>query len=272
MTGAGAMDNGRDGRILHERAEGILRLTIDNPPRLNALTLAMWTRLRDLVADASGDESLRCVVITGAGDRAFSAGADISEFVTTRSTYEQVVHFHEDHVLACLNTIAACPVPVVAAIRGACFGGGLEIATVCDIRIAADDARFGAPVGRLGFPLAFAETQALMRLIGHAATAELLLEGRIYDAATAAARGLVTRVVPAAALEEAVNDSIANILRNGAMATRAHKAQLQRLIRDSSPVTEAERMAGYRFAETEEYRAGIRAFLARNGQGSGPGK
>lgn len=252
------------GRITHVLGDGVLNLTIDNPARLNALSLSMWTSLRLAVAQASERDDLRCVTIRGAGERAFSAGADISEFAETRATYDQVVRFHEDHVLACLNTIAACPVPVVAGIDGACFGGGLEIATVCDIRIATENSRFGAPVGRLGFPLAIAETQALFRLVGQATTAELLLEGRVYDATEAQAKGLVTRVVPADTLTAALEESVAHILKSGVLASRAHKAQLRRLTQDQSPVTREERLAGYAFADTDEYRDGIRAFLEKS--------
>jgi enoyl-CoA hydratase/carnithine racemase len=140
-------------------------------------------------------------------------------------------------------------VPVVALIQGACAGGGLEIAAVCDLRIAGRSARLGIPINTLGFSLALGETQALVRLAGAAVAAELLYEGRMLDAPEALAKGLLTRVVDDAQAEAE------------AMAAREHKRQLRRLARDPSPVTHAERLASYAFADTQDYRTGIRAFL-----------
>lgn len=251
------------GHILTTRDGPTAILTLGNPHKLNAMTVRMWQELKTAFERLARDESLRCVVIRGAGEDAFSSGADISEFATERSTSEQVVRFHEEYVLGGLAAVAGCPVPVVAAIRGACFGGGLEIATVCDVRVADEGARFGAPVGRLGFPLALGETEALYRLVGHAVAAELLLEGRIYDAATAYEKGLVTRVVPREGFEAAVSETVANLLKSGPLAARSHKSQLRRLARDPAPVTREERIEGYAFAETREYRDGVEAFLRR---------
>jgi len=230
------------------------------------MTVQMWTELKASLEDLSQASDLRCVVIRGEGTSAFSSGADISEFETYRSTYEQVVKFHEVYVNGCLSAIAECPVPVVAAIQGVCFGGGLEIAAVCDIRIADAGARFGAPVGRLGFPLAFAETQALFRLVGPATTAELLMEGRTYDAALAHKKGLITRTVLSETFEAAVTETIANISQCGASATRAHKRQIRRLMLDGSPISLDERMRDYAFAGTDEYRQGTLRFLGRTDQ------
>lgn len=251
------------GHIIEARDGDTAILTISHRHKLNALTVGMWQQLRERFEALSQEDVLRCVVIRGAGEEAFSSGADISEFATQRCSYDQVVRFHETYVLGALDMVASCPVPVIAAIRGACFGGGLEIATVCDLRLAADDARFGAPVGRLGFPLALGETQALFRLVGPATAAELLLEGRTYDAATACAKGLVTRVVPCDRFEAALAETVANILKSGPLAARSHKSQLRRLARDPAPVSREERMAGYAFAESPEYREGLRAFLER---------
>lgn len=245
------------------RSGAVATLTISNPRKKNALTVRMWQDLREHLLALSGESDLRCVVVRGASADAFSAGADISEFSETRSTYEQVVRFHEDYVLGCLDAIAACPTPVVAAIQGACFGGGLEIATMCDIRVAEAGARFGAPVGRMGFPLAFAETEALVRLVGASTAAELLLEGRILDARVAYEKGLVTRVVGKDLFQQEVDRTIENIRRSGIFAARSHKRQIRRLMEDASAVSLEERMEVYKFVDTDDYHRGVEAFLAK---------
>ncbi|MDP4003967.1 enoyl-CoA hydratase/isomerase family protein [Methylobacterium sp. NEAU K] len=251
------------GTILAGKSGSRATLTISYPERRNALTILMWQELAAQVRALSRDGGMRCVVIRGATAEAFSAGADISEFGTARSTYEQVVRFHEEYVGGCLGAIAACPTPVVAAIQGACFGGGLGIAAACDIRIAAEGARFGAPVGRMGFPLALGETEALFRLVGPSVTAELLIEGRLFDARTACEKGLVSRVVEEDDFERAVAATVENICASGILAARSHKRQIQRLMRDATAVTSAERMEVYSFAESEEYQHGVAAFLAK---------
>ncbi len=251
------------GRIFTERSGEAATIVLSNTGKRNAMTVQMWTDLKLCVEGLSRESDLRCVVIRGDGVTAFSSGADISEFDVYRSTFEQVVRFHEEYVNGCLNAIAECPIPVVAAIQGACFGGGLEVATACDIRIADAGARFGAPVGRIGFPLAFAETQALYRLVGPATTAELLIEGCTYEAGVAYEKGLVTRVVPSERFEAAVADAVDNIARSGVFAARAHKRQIRRLMLDASPISLDERMRDYAFAGTDEYRQGAKRFLGR---------
>lgn len=249
--------------IVSQVSGEVVTLSISNARKMNALTVAMWLDLKRHFETLSNESEIRCIVLRGATANAFSAGADISEFEETRSTYEQVVRFHEEYVLGCLTAIGACPVPVVAAIQGACFGGGLEIASMCDIRIAEAGARFGAPVGRMGFPLAFAETEALVRVVGPSVAAELLIEGRVLDAQTAYEKGLVTRVVGSGALQGAVEETAGNVLRSGSFAARSHKRQIRRLAVDPSPVSLEERMEVYRFVDTEEYHQGIKAFLAK---------
>ncbi len=202
-------------------------------------------------------------MLRGDGDEAFSAGADMSEFERVRSTRQQVIEFHETCVLGALSAIMECPIPVVAAIGGVCMGGGLEIAAVCDLRIAGESSRFGAPVGRHGFPLAFAESQALFRIVGPAAMAELLLEGRILDVREAFAKGLVTRIVPDAEVASEAYATAQRICENSPLASRSHKQQIRRLTIDASPVTSEERMAVYAFADSEDYRLGYRAFLSK---------
>lgn len=241
----------------------IATVTISQPGKRNALTVDMWGELKSAFNKASADTALRCIVIRGDGDEAFSAGADMSEFERVRSTREQVIEFHESCVRGALTAILECPIPVVAAIGGVCMGGGLEIAAVCDLRIAGESSRFGAPVGRHGFPLAFAETQALFRIVGPATLAELLLEGRILDAREASAKGLVTRIVPDARVASEAHTTAQRICESSPLASRSHKQQIRRLTVDTSPVTLEERMGVYAFADSEDYQIGYRAFLSK---------
>ncbi len=245
-------------------AMDVIEITIDNEARLNALTVSMWHELSDIFRRISSSTGIRCVIVKGAGRQAFSAGADISEFMTTRATRADVETFHEDTVGACLRTIVDCPVPVIASIRGVCMGGGLEIAAACDIRLGDRTTRMGAPVGRLGFPLAFGETQLLFNLVGYITCAEILIEGRVFNAQEACERRLLNRVCDVEALENEVSDTVEAIRRSGPTATRSHKAQLRRLMADQSPVSYEERRDSYSFADTEEYQNGIRSFLDRS--------
>ena len=249
---------------IHVSLEGeIATVTIGQRAKRNALTVAMWDELKAAFECIAARDDLRCVILCGEGEAAFSAGADMSEFGRVRSTRKQVTEFHEIHVLGALTAIAECPVPVVAAIEGVCMGGGLEIAAVCDLRIAGRSAQFGAPVGRLGFPLAFAETQALFRLVGAAAMSELLLEGRILDAQDALAKGLLTRVVDDAAVRTEARTTALRVCESSPLAARSHKRQIRRLLADPSPVTLEERLQVYEFADSKDYQIGYRAFLGK---------
>lgn len=254
-------DNAPAGRIDIHRQGHVATVTIANEGKRNALTVAMWDALRDAFTAFAADAALRCVVVRGQGTEGFAAGADIGEFATVRSTREQVTAFHEHTVLGALTAIHDCPVPVVALIQGACAGGGLEIASVCDLRIAGRGARLGIPIRTLGFSLALAEMQWLVGLAGPAVAAELLFEGRMLGAQEALAKGLLTRVVDDALAEQDALAAAERIAEGAPLATRAHKRFLRRLAADPSPATRAERLASYAFADTEDYRIGVRAFL-----------
>jgi enoyl-CoA hydratase/carnithine racemase len=249
------------GRISVQRDGLIAIVTIANEGKRNALTVAMWDALRETFTSLATDSALRCVVVRGHGTEGFAAGADITEFATVRSNREQVTAFHEHTVLGALTAIESCPVPVVALIQGACAGGGLEIACVCDLRIAGQSARLGIPIRTLGFSLALAELQALVRLAGPAVAAELLYEGRMLSAQEALSKGLLTRVVNDTLVEQDALASARRIAQGAPLAARAHKQFLRRLTTDSSAATRAERLASYAFADTEDYHIGVRAFL-----------
>jgi hypothetical protein len=131
---------------------GIWRVGIDHPGKLNAMSRAMWVALRETLQAVNARSDVRCLVVQGEGG--FCAGGDIAEYPGFRFDEAQLTHFHESEVWGGLQALLDCPVPVVAAIRGACMGAGVEISSCCDLRVATEDAKFGAPIARLGFPMA----------------------------------------------------------------------------------------------------------------------
>jgi enoyl-CoA hydratase len=247
--------------IRTERHGEVATVVLDRPAKLNAIGCAMWDRLAAVFAELDADESLRCVVVAGGGERAFSVGADIAEFEATRSTVE-LARAYAARTHGALQRIARCRHPVVAAIRGLCVGGGLELATCCDLRIAGEGARFGIPIKRLGLVVAHSELQPLLRLVGPANALEILLEGEVFGAGRAAAMGLVNRVVPDDALEAEVAATAERIADGAPLVARWHKAFTRRLL-DPTPLTPEELDESYHCFGTEDFRAGYQAFLAK---------
>ena len=239
----------------------IATLTLNNPDKLNAINLAMWQQLSANMATISADRDIRCVMLRGAGDQAFAAGGDLEEFVTGRATLEQALHYHGE-VAKALNAIADCPHPTVALIKGACIGGGLEIAGVCDLRIAGESARFGAPINKLGFSMYPGEMEGLLRLAGPAVIKEILLEGRILSASQAYEKGLLTRVVKDEQVEDEAYASARRICQGAPLVAGWHKQWIRRLL-DGRPLSDEEKAASFAFLETEDYREGLAAFLEK---------
>ena len=239
----------------------IATLTLNNPDKLNAINLAMWQQLSANMATISADRDIRCVMLRGAGDQAFAAGGDLEEFVTGRATLEQALHYHGE-VAKALNAIADCPHPTVALIKGACIGGGLEIAGVCDLRIAGESARFGAPINKLGFSMYPGEMEGLLRLAGPAVIKEILLEGRILSAGEAYEKGLLTRVIKDEQVEDEAYASARRICQGAPLVAGWHKQWIRRLL-DGRPLSDEEKAASFAFLETEDYREGLAAFLEK---------
>lgn len=248
------------GSIHLQRQDAVATVILDNPPKLNAIDASMWTELGRIMAELNSDPTLRCVLIRGAGDKAFAAGGDLEEFLTVRATVDQAMHYHETLVATALDAIRACPVPTVAAIQGACIGGGLEIAGCCDLRIAGRSARFGAPINKLGFSMYPGEMAGLLDLVGPAVLLEILLEGHILDATEAYAKGLLTRVVEDDEVLESALHSVRRILGGAPLVARWHKQWVHRLTQNR-PLDEAEKRAAFDFLATEDYQEGLDAFL-----------
>jgi enoyl-CoA hydratase/carnithine racemase len=247
--------------LLVAREAAIATVTLNRPEKLNALTRPMWRRLGEAFEALSADDSVRCVVIRGAGTKAFAPGNDIGEFATERSNVEQARAYGAD-MRRTIEAIAHCRHPVVAQIHGICVGGGLEIAGLADIRICGASSRFGVPINKLGLVMAYAEIGSLIALAGEAAALEILLEGRVFDAAEALAKGLVTRVVPDAEVEAEARATAQRIADGAPLVARWHKKFARRL-RNPAPLGAREYDEGFACFATEDFQIGYKAFLAK---------
>lgn len=247
--------------ILLAREGDIATVTLNNPERLNALNLAMWRRLGEVMRELDADKRLRCVVVRGAGEQAFAAGADISEFEKVRNN-SRVARKYGEQLETTMNAIGGCRHPIVAMIHGACVGGGMEIISQCDLRICGTSSRFGIPINKLGLVVGYGEMKALIELIGRAAAMEILLEGRILNAAEAKDMGLVSRVVADEKVEEEAMAAARRIAAGAPLVARWHKKFARRLA-SPRPVTKTERNEAYACYDTEDFHEGVKAFLAK---------
>lgn len=248
------------GQLLYSQAGRVVTITLNRPEKLNAVSSAMWRRLGAVMRELDRDAALRCIVLRGAGEKAFGPGADIAEFETARrnvklaTAYGKVMH-------ATLAAVRDCRHPTIAMIYGLCVGGSLEIATMCDLRISGASARFGVPINRIGVIMAYPELAALIDLVGRSTALEILLEGRVFDAAEAKAKGLITRVVPDTEVAAAVAASARRIADGAPLSNRWHKKFARRL-KDPRKLTAREYAEGFANCATEDYLEGYRAFLA----------
>ncbi|MFA7292830.1 MAG: enoyl-CoA hydratase-related protein [Rhodocyclaceae bacterium] len=250
---AGSIHCCRDGSVATVR--------IANPGKLNAVDLGMWQQLDATISALSADDSLRCLILRGEGDEAFAAGGDLEEFLTARNTVDRAMHYH-GCVGRALRAIGNCPHPTIARIQGACIGGGLEIASQCDLRIAGESARFGAPINRIGFSMYPEEMAGLLQLAGPAVVLEILLEGRILSAAEALQKGLLTRVVPDAQVADEADAAARRICDGAPLVARWHKQWAKRL-QQEQPLTHEELRASFAFLDTDDYQEGLAAFLSK---------
>jgi len=223
----------------------------------------MWRELAAVMRQLSDDDSLRCVVLRGAGIAAFAAGADIAEFAMLRSTVEQGKVYHRELVYGALRAVGECRHPTVAMIHGACAGGGLELACQSDLRIAGKSARFGVPINRLGFAIAYDELAAVLPLVGRAVALEILVEGRVWNADEARAKGLLTRLVEDAELAAETEATVQRIVAGAPLVARWHKQFIRRLTPQPRPLSDAEIHANFDYFNTEDYRIGYDAFMSK---------
>jgi enoyl-CoA hydratase/carnithine racemase len=237
-------------------------VVIHHAARRNAMTAAMWSALPDAFAELAKDDSVRVVVLRGAGDVAFISGADISEFAERRSP-ENARDYERVNQRA-FDGVRECPKPVIAMIHGFCMGGGVGLAVAADLRLAADDAVFGVPAAKLGLGYPPKGLATLLALIGPARTKELFYTAQRLKAGEALAMGLVNRVLPKATLEEETLALAEAIASNAPLTLRALKLTLAQLteprdLRDERAVSQAVQ----RCFDSEDYQEGVRAFLEK---------
>jgi enoyl-CoA hydratase/carnithine racemase len=250
-----------DDTIGVERDGAIATVTLNRPHKLNALTRAMWGALGETIDALSADDALRCIVLRGAGEKAFSPGNDIGEFARERSNKAQAIEYGKlMHRTA--ESLANCRHPLVAQIHGICVGGGLEIAALSDIRICGESSRFGAPIKNLGLVMAYPEMAPLVRLVGPAVALEILLEGRIFDAQEALQKGLVSRIVADGDVASEAQATAQRIAEGAPLAARWHKKFARRLAQ-GTPLTAAEQDECFDCFDSEDFRIGYAAFLAK---------
>lgn len=238
-------------------------LVFDNPERRNALTLDMWQGIPEVLRAFDADPEVRVVIIAGAGDKAFVSGADISQFESARSNSEADERYSgfTDAAFGALEHVSK---PTIAMIRGFCIGGGLAVALSCDLRIAADDAKFGIPAARLGLGYGFEGVRKLVSVVGPAFASEVLFTARHIDAADALQMGLVNKVVSVAELEPAARSYAALIAANAPLTIRASKIAIKESLQDPEkrklPALDAAIAACF---ESEDFAEGRRAFLEK---------
>lgn len=247
--------------LLIERDGPVATVTFNRPDKRNALTFAMYEGLAEFCREAKGDESLRCVVVTGAGGRAFAAGTDISLFRDFDGAKDGLAY--EQKMDGILADIESCPAPMIAAISGACTGGGAAIAAVCDIRIATGDMAFGFPIARtLGNCLSIASLQRLNALLGAGRAKELLMTARLVGAEEAARIGLVSETHPDFVALMARARELAEQIAGFAPVTLKVTKQMYARIDAARPAIDDDDLIALSYG-SEDFREGLEAFLTK---------
>lgn len=250
-------------RMIAEKDGAIGWMVFNNPERRNALSLDMWQAVPEILAAFDADPAIRVVVLTGAGDRAFVSGADISQFEKQRSSPETIAQYDKIAEQA-MTSLQALRKPTIAMIRGFCIGGGLAVALQCDLRLAAETARFGIPAARLGLGYRWGGVKKLVDLVGPAFAKELFFTARHFTAAEAIGMGLVNRVLPEAELEAYVRNYCRMIAENAPLTIEAVKGVVNELARPSAEIDRAHCEALVaRCFDSADYVEGRRAFMEK---------
>ena len=250
-------------KIIAGKADGVGRLRLNQPAKHNAISYSMWVAIDEVMRLFRDDDEVRVVVMSGEGGRAFSAGADISEFSKNRSTEEQI-EVYEAAGRAAYEAITHCPKPVIAQIEGYCVGGGLAVALCADLRIATDDSRFGIPAARLGLGYSHKSLRPLVDLVGPTSAKEILFTARRFSASDAQRMGLVNQVVARGEIETFVEDYAQTIAGNAPLTVAACKTVVAELLKDPKDRdTElCDRVVGACFA-SDDYKEGRAAFVEK---------
>lgn len=250
------------GRLVWRKEGRVGHIIFDNQKKYNAVNLDMWLALPKAIADFNADPEVRCVVLQGAGEKAFVSGADISQFDNQRSG--DGAAFYNNATEAGYMSILGCAKPVIAKIRGICMGGGLGIVMNCDVRICADDAKFRMPAGRLGLGYGFSGLKRFNEVMGPANTADLFFSARIFGGADALTIGLVKQVVPVADLDRVVDDYVKLICENAPLTLAAAKGALMEMRKPQveQDASRVGKLVDACFA-SEDYKEGRKAFAEK---------
>jgi enoyl-CoA hydratase len=250
-----------DGKILQSVTEGVGIVTFNNPDKRNAMSLDMWEGLGAALIELRDDPDVRVVILTGAGDKAFMSGADISQFEKNRHN-AQASEQYGKRSDAQRALLADYPKPTIACIRGFCLGGGMQIAMLADIRIAAANSQFGIPAAKLGIAYGYEGLNHLVSLVGPSWARLLLYTGMRIDSAEALRIGLVDRVVPDAELWNATSDIARTISGNAPLAIQAAKITIAQVLKDPDQRDmNAIKAIGTACMDSEDFREGRRAFM-----------
>ena len=243
--------------------DGVAQVVLANPGKRNAIDIAMWRELRSLFEALQArppTDAPRAVIVSGTGGT-FASGGDIHEFATFRFDEDKLHNFHEHIVAPALHAMLDCDIPLLAQIDGACIGGGFEIAACCDIRICGAASRFGAPIAKLGFPMAPGELAVLSRIVSAATLREMLLEAQLFDAPRALQLGLVHAVVADADVAAQTSQRAHRIAALSPQAARINKRTLRQIA--AGGPSAAQRQAHFGYADSAEHREGVTAFIEK---------
>ncbi len=250
-------------KLVAHKEGGIGWIVFNNPARHNAMSFEMWQSLPLVLGAYAEDPAIRVIVLKGAGEKAFSAGADISQFKEKRTGAEAVREYNaaSDHAGRVLRE---CPKPTIAMVRGYCIGGGTATAVGCDIRIVSDDSRFGVPAAKLGLGYRFEGIRRLASIVGPSFASEIFFTGRQFSAQEALDMGLVNRVVRVAELEKYTREYANTIANNAPLTIAAVKRSLIEFLKDPADrdMVRCQQMVDACY-ESEDYREGQAAFMEK---------
>ena len=247
-------------KMISKVEEGVGWMIFNNPERHNAISLEMWEAALEIMAGFSADPSVRVMVVTGTGGKAFASGADISKFKDERQEAAAVAHYQATTQKA-YSAIQGMTIPTIAMVRGYCIGGGTAAAVCCDIRICTENAKFGVPAAKLGLGYGLQRAEPLVDLVGPAYAKEMFFTGRQFDAREAERMGLVNRVVADDHLEATVQEMARTIADNAPLTVRCAKLVVGEVLKDARDrdVTATERAVDACF-KSNDYKEGQAAF------------
>ena len=252
-----------DGKILQSFADGVGVITFNNPEKRNAMSLDMWEGFGHSLIELRDDPDVRVVILVGAGEKAFVSGADISQFEKTRHN-AQASEEYSKRSAAQRALLADYPKPIIACIRGFCLGGGMQVAMLADIRIAAENSQFGIPAAKLGIAYGYDGLKNLVSLVGPSWARLLMYTGMRIDSAEGLRIGLVDRVVPDAELWSVTTDIARTISGNAPLAIQAAKITIAQVLKDPDKRDmDAIKQAGIACMDSEDFREGRRAFMEK---------